>query len=163
MSLGTSLGTEERTAGDCPSAGLGFFYPGTACWADLPFFFSTPPTKPVCPAVLLGSQETSRALSTERPISSSCRSLCRGSCWCGQELAHRPAGCPSHPKPLPSCCCSCRDEGWRSQRMQGWGLIELGAVGSGAAGQRLPVPGKSNCKPSKLRLFIHECRGRAGN
>lgn len=58
--MGTSLGTEQGTL---TTAGLGFFYP---------FSFSTPPTKPVCPA---GEPRNSPSSVPSAPRASLCARL----------------------------------------------------------------------------------------
>lgn len=113
--MGTSLGTEQGTL---TTAGLGFFYP---------FSFSTPPTKPVCPA---GEPRNSPSSVPSAPRAR-------------LTLLLAGAGTVPFPVPFPP-----QNSPPLLLELQKWGLSH--ARGSGAVGLVSVVPGKS-CKPSKLK------------
>lgn len=118
--------------------GWDFRTPAPCAGADRAFSFSTPPTQPVCPALLPASEaEKLPMLRARRVPSPSCVGLCAGApTSTGRDWHAAPPPLRALPTPNLSLLAAVgRDGGWRSWGMRGRGLI-LRQAGRGGRGQR---------------------------
>ena len=158
-------GNSKGTAGHGPSARFSaggaalawdFLLPARYAGAHLPFFFSVPPTKPVCPAVLPAGEAgelpmLEHSLSHLPPPSGFTM------------LVSVPVGIGTQPSPgvLPTPNLAAVARGMEVRGLGGRGSHPVPGW-LGAAGRHCQRRGKSNRKPAELSLFIQECQGQAG-